>query len=90
LEVTHRAIGRHRDPLWRACMIQIIPERILSRQPIVFHADQVGSRPSLLEGFGHHKRDRLAVIRHLRAGEHRMGLMMIARALLRRVSMGEH
>ena len=88
-EITHRTIGRHRDSLWNADAIQIIPEHVLSGQPIIFHAHQVRGCPGLLEGFRDHEGDRLAVTRHLRTGEHRMGLMVIACALRGRISVRE-
>ncbi len=43
----------------------------------------------MLEALGDHEGNRLAVTRHFRSGKHRVGLTVIARALLGRVAMGE-
>ena len=43
----------------------------------------------MLEAFGDHEGDRLAVTRHLRAGQHRVCLAVIAGALRGRVAMSE-
>ena len=91
-EITHRAIGLNRASVnpGSARPIEIVAQHVFTGRLIIADAHQVGGCPSLLEGFGHHKRDRLAVIRHLRTGEHRMGLMVITRALRGRASMREH
>ncbi len=43
----------------------------------------------MLEAFGNHEGNRLAITRHGRAGEHRVGLSVVSRALIRRVVVGE-
>src|ERR1700722_9423152 len=77
-------------PWGGARLIEAIPQRILSGQSNIFHADEVSGCPGLLEGFRHDKGNRLAIVRHLRTGEHWMSLMVIARALLRCVLVGQH
>ena len=90
-EIAHRAVGRSatavagRAPDPGRCANCIFPGAL-----VIAHAHEIGGGPGLLEGLGHDERDRLAVVRHLRAGEHGVGLVMIAGALLGRVSIGQH
>ena len=91
-EITHRTVGcrAHRFGCGTRASIEVVAQRVFSVRPIVFDVDQVSGRPGLLKTFGNHEGNRLAVTRHLRAGEHRMGFAVIAGALRGRVAMGEN
>ena len=88
-EITHRAI-RRRAFLRDARLIQTAAQSESSRRAVIVHAHEVGGRSGFLESLGDYERDRQAVVQHLRACEHRVGYVMIACALLGRISIGQH
>ena len=90
-EITHRAIGRRPELRVRhARLIQTAAQTEFSRRAVIAHAHEVGSRSGLLESLGDYERDRQAIVQHLRACEHGVGYVMIACALLGRISIGQH
>ena len=90
-KVTNRAIGSRTITLvWHEGSIEVRTERISSAKAVIFHTDQVSSGSGLLERLGNHEGNRLAVTRHLRAGENRVRLTMVAGALRRRILVGEN
>src|SRR5450432_1257675 len=89
-EIADRAVGRRGIVLvWNAGLLEVVAKRVFSLGPLVFHVHKVSGRSRLLKTFSNHERYRLAVACHFRSRQHRMGLAVLAGALLRRVTMGE-
>src|SRR5437868_13164986 len=90
-KVTNRAIGSRTIILvWHEGSIEVRTQRISSARAVIFHTDQVSRGSGLLESLGNYEGNRLAVTRHLRAGENRVGLTVVAGALGRCVLVGEN
>ena len=88
-EITHGAIRRS-DTLRGARLIETAAQSKSTRRAFIVHAHEVGSRSGFLESLSDYERDRQAVVQHLRACEHGVGHVMIACALLGRISIGQH
>ena len=88
-EITHRAIGRGAF-LRDARLTEAAAQGVSSRRAVIVYAHKVGGRCGFLESLGHYERDRQAIIEDLRACEHGVGHVMIACALLGRISIGQH
>ena len=90
-EITDCAIGRR--PVFRVRnprLIQTAAQTEFSRRAVIAHAHEVGSCPGFLESLSDYERDRQTVVKDLRACEHGMGDVMIACALMWRISIGQH
>src|SRR3979411_2588347 len=60
---------------------EVVAKRVFSARALVFYVHQIRGRPGLLEAFGNHESNRLAVARYFRPRKHRVGLAVIAGAL---------
>ena len=88
-EIAHCAVGRGAF-LRDARLTQAAAQGVSSGRAVIFHAHKVRGGCGFLESLGHHEGDRQAVIEDLRACEHGVGRVMIACALLGRISIGQH
>src|SRR3982074_3114424 len=90
-EIAHRTVGWLAIAWSRnARLIEVVAKRVFSARLIVFYVHQVGSGAGLLKTLGHHEGNWFTVTRHFRAGQHRVGLAVVAHALMGRVTIGEN
>src|SRR3982074_3316979 len=90
-EIAHRTVGWLAIAWSRnARLIEVGAKCIFSARPIVVYVHQVGSSAGLLKTLGHHEGNWFTVAHHFWAGQHRVGLAVVARALMGRVTIGEN